>query len=134
MMASAPRGGSFASELHENAAFRPLSPAPQAAKPVRLLIKPLRELFGPVRSAYAHGEPFTGAATFLVFSTDSDPKLLRVLTSEMSYAPDVAALDKLAAVGKPITLTLSAAEFESNRIILDGGPFAGSSITFTVTP
>lgn len=132
-MAKAPRGGSFAPDLDENAAFAPLSPAPQAARPSRLLIKPLRELFGPVRSAYAHGTPFTGAATYLVFSTDSDAKLLRVLTSETSYAPDVAAWDKLAAAGKPITLSLSAAEFENNRIVQEGGPFAGSSITFTIT-
>jgi hypothetical protein len=133
MTASAPRGGS--ADLPEKAAWwSPLHPAARAEKPIRLLQKPIRELFGSVRSAYAHGEPFTGAATFLVFSTDSDPRLLRVLTSETSYAPDVAAWDKLAAAGKPITLTLSAAEFENNRIIQDGGPFAGSSMTFTITP
>lgn len=133
MTASAPRGGD--PDLLEKASWwSPLRQAPRAAKPIRLLQKPLRELFGPVRSAYAHGEPFTGAATFLVFSTDSDPRVLRVLTSETSYAPDTTAWDKLAAAGKPITLTLTAADFESNRIIQEGGPFAGSSITFTITP
>jgi hypothetical protein len=135
MSASAPRGFDSGAVLPEKAAWwSPLLPAPQAARPIRLLQKPLRELFGPVRSAYAHGEPFSGAATFLVFSTDSDPRVLRVLTSETSYAPDTAAWDKLAATGKPITLTLSAAEFENNRIIQGGGPFAGSSVTFTITP
>jgi hypothetical protein len=135
MTASAPKTGAPAADVPEKAAWwSPLSPAPQAARPIRLLQKPLRELFGPIRSAYAHGEPFTGAATFLVFSTDSDPRLLRVLTSETSYAPDTAAWDKLAAAGKPITLTLSAAEFENNRIVQEGGPFAGSSMTFTITP
>jgi hypothetical protein len=57
-----------------------------------------------------------------------------VLTSETSYAPDKGALDKLAAAGGPIKLTLTAAEFENNRILQDGGPFAGSSIQITVVP
>jgi hypothetical protein len=130
-VASAP--GGF--DLPERSAWwSPLKAAPQAARPIRLLQKPLRELFGPVRSAYAHGDPFNGSATFLVFSTDSDPRLLRVLTSATSYAPDAAAWDKLAAAGKPITLTLSVAEFENNRIIQEGGPFAGGAVTFTITP
>ncbi|MCK6587561.1 MAG: hypothetical protein HUU21_00245 [Polyangiaceae bacterium] len=133
MTASAPKGANPG--FSEKAAWwNPLSPPVQAARPIRLLQKPLRELFGPVRSAYAHGDPFTGVATFLVFSTDSDPRLLRVFTSETSYAPDTTAWGKLAAAGKPITLTLSAADFESNRIVQEGGPFAGSSITFTISP
>jgi hypothetical protein len=98
------------------------------------ILKPLRDFFGPVRSAYAHGDPFTGTATYLVFSTDSDPKLLRVLTSEASYTPDAAAWDKLVAAGKPITLTLTGAEFETNRIAQDGGPYKGSSTQFTIAP
>jgi hypothetical protein len=112
-----------------------LSPAPRS-QPTGFssALGALGELLGPPRRAWAHGEPFTGTATYLVFSTDSNPKLLRVLTSGTTYTPDKPAWDKLAAAGGPIKLTLTGAEFENNRILQDGGPFAGSSIQITVTP
>lgn len=100
----------------------------------RGFLAPLVELLGPERAAFAHGTPFTGTATWLVFSTDSDAKLTRVLTSGTSYTPAQAAWDKMVAAGKPITVTLVTAVFADNRIAADGGPFQGSKTTFTITP
>lgn len=95
---------------------------------------PLRELFGGPRQAFAHGDPYNGTGTFLVFSTDANPKLLRVFTSNLAFTPSQAAWDDMAGAGKPITATLVSAIFEQNRIGADDGPFAGASITFTISP
>jgi hypothetical protein len=95
-------------------------------------LAPLAELLGPVRAANAHGTPFTGTATWLVFSTESNAKLTRVLTSDTKYTPDQAVWDKMVAAGKPITLTLVGAVFADNRVAQDGGPFKGSTLTFTI--
>ena len=97
-------------------------------------VGPLLELIGPERSAFAHGTPYSGTATWLVFSTDTDPKLTRVLTSSVSYTPGQAVWDKMVAAGKPITVTLVSAIFADNRVATDGGPFQGSKTTFTITP
>ncbi|MBK9263181.1 MAG: hypothetical protein IPM54_25675 [Polyangiaceae bacterium] len=95
---------------------------------------PLRMLLAPVRTAHAHGDPFNGTGTFLVFSTDSEPNLVRVFTSNTSYVPSADAWGKMTSAGKPITLKLVSAIFESNRVAQDGGPFEGSTTTFTVAP
>jgi len=95
---------------------------------------PLRDLIGPERAAHAHGTPYTGTATWLVFSTASDPKLVRVLTSATTYTPTQAVWDKMAAAGGPITLDLVTAVFADNRVATDGGPFQGSKFEFTITP
>ncbi len=98
------------------------------------LVAPLRELLGPPRSALAHGDPYSGIATYLVFSTEANPRLLRVLTSAEELVPSQAAWDEMAKQGKAITLTLVSAIFEQNRVTQDGGPFAGKGITFTIAP
>lgn len=95
---------------------------------------PLRELFGPPRAAHAHGTPFTGTATYLVFSTDSAPTLVRVLTSELKYTPTQEAWTKITGAGKAVTLTLMTALFTENRVDQDGGPFKGGTATFTIAP
>jgi hypothetical protein len=95
---------------------------------------PLRLLLSPVRAAHAHGDPFNGTGTFLVFSTDTTPNLVRVFTSNTTYTPSADAWGKMTSAGKPITLKLVSAIFESNRVAQDGGPFAGSTTTFTVAP
>jgi hypothetical protein len=95
---------------------------------------PLAELVGPIRSAEAHGTPFSGTATWVVFSTAANSKLHRVFTSELSHTPLQAAWDTLMAAGAPITVTLVGAIFEDNRLAADGGPFEGSSTTFTIAP
>lgn len=95
---------------------------------------PLKELIGPMRNAQAHGTPFTGTASFLVFATPDNPALLRIITSETSFTPDNSAWTKLGGAGKAITLTINSAEFENNRIVQGGGPFAGGSVQFTIVP
>jgi len=105
-------------------------PAPKTAS----FTSPLWELIGPERSAHAHGTPYTGTATWVVFSTPTNPKLTRVLTSTNLYTPDQAVWDKLVAVGAPITVTLIGATFAENRIAMDGGPYKGSVTTFTFAP
>jgi hypothetical protein len=94
----------------------------------------LLELFGPIRAAHAHGTPYTGPATFLVFSTQANAKLVRVLTSLTSYTPSQAAWDKMVSAGAPITLKLTGAIFQDNRIAQDGGPYKGTEFTFTLSP
>jgi hypothetical protein len=94
----------------------------------------LFDLFGPIRSAHAHGTPYTGPATYLVFSTPSNAKLVRVLTSNESYTPSQAVWDKMVTAAAPITLTLTQAVFQDNRIAQDGGPYKGTETTFTISP
>lgn len=106
---------------------------PTNVEPSRLT-GPLLELLGPERAAHAHGTPFTGTATWVVFSTDTDPKLARVLTSWATYTPSQAVWDKMVATGKPITVELVSALFADNRVATDGGPFQGSKTTFSIAP
>lgn len=94
----------------------------------------LGEFIGPVKSALAHGDPLVGPATFLVFSTTTNPKLVRVFTSLTSYTPTQEVWDKLVAAKAEITLSLIGAEFDNNRIADGGGPFQGTKYVFTVAP
>lgn len=105
------------------------------AKPPSLLEWAWRfgEILEP-RPAHAHGAPVNGRGYFLVFSTPSSPKLLRVFTTELTYTPDATAWASLVSVGGPISLTITNAIFEDNRVAQDGGPFAGSAVTFSITP
>jgi hypothetical protein len=89
-------------------------------------------LIGPERAAFAHGAPYNGTAFFLVFSTPSDPKLLRVFTGETSYTPDEKAWAKLIGAKTQIKLEISSAIFENNLLASDGGPYKGTPITFTI--
>jgi hypothetical protein len=121
----------------------PLRPLPGAASyrsstattsAVAIVAGPLLQLFGPPRRAAAHGTPFSGVGTYVVFSVDGNPKLLRALTGDVQFQPQQAAWDEMAATGKPITVTLVSAIFEQNRVVQEGGPFVGSSITVTIAP
>jgi hypothetical protein len=94
----------------------------------------LAEFFGPVKTAHAHGDPLVGPATFLTFSTATNPKLLRVFTSLTSYTPAQSEWDKLVAAKAEITLSLIGAEFDNNRIADSGGPFQGTKYVFTISP
>ncbi|MDI1450551.1 hypothetical protein [Polyangium sp. 6x1] len=98
------------------------------------LLAPLAALLGPVRAAHAHGTPFTGYATWLVVSSDTDPKLARVFTSETSWKPTDSVWARITAAKAPITVELQGAQLVDNRIDMDGGPFQGSKTTFTITP
>ncbi|WP_437874975.1 hypothetical protein [Sorangium sp. So ce513] len=94
----------------------------------------LGALLGPARAAQAHGTPVNGRAYLLVFSTPGHEGLLRVFTTRLSYTPDAAAWDKLRAAGAPITVDVTNAIFENNRIVQGGGPFAGEPVTFSIAP
>jgi hypothetical protein len=69
---------------------------------------------------------------FLVFATTKNPKLLRVFTTQSSYAPDGAALAKLQGAGETIHAVVTHAELDDDRIAAGGGPFGGVEITFTL--
>lgn len=84
------------------------------------------------RSAYAHGAPMNGDAFLLVFSTETDPKLLRVFTQEKSYSPSDDEWQRLAQASGVVTLTVTHAIFEQGRLTEDGGPFTGAPVHFTV--
>jgi hypothetical protein len=112
----------------------PFSLERRATQDVGSALRPLRELFGPIRTASAHGDPFNGTGTLLVFATASDAKLVRVFTGVTTYTPTKEAWDKMTAAGKPITITLISAVFEQDRVVMNGGPFTGSISTFTVDP
>jgi hypothetical protein len=109
-----------------------LGPARELLGPARELVGPLRELVGPLRAAHAHGTPYSGQATLLVFSTDADPKLLRVFTSETSYTPTDATWRKLVDAKAPITLSLTGAAFEQNRLAQGTQPRLGTPYQFTI--
>lgn len=94
----------------------------------------LGEFFGPVKAAHAHGDPLIGPATFLVFSTTTDPKLARVFTSLTSYTPAQSVWDKLVAANAEITLSLIGAEFDNNRIADGGSPVQGTKFVFAISP
>lgn len=87
----------------------------------------------PTSTEPAHGDPYSGYATYLEFTVGGETPV-QVLTSELSWTPTTEAWDELAAAGQPITLTLVGAEFEQDRVLQDGGPYAGSTIEFEVTP
>ena len=93
----------------------------------------LRGLLGP-GVAHAHGVPMNGRGYFLVFSTPSSPKLLRVFTTDLTYTPDAVAWGALVSAGEPISLEITNAIFEDNRVAQDGGPFSGSAVSFSITP
>jgi hypothetical protein len=76
-----------------------------------------------------HGDPVNGAAYYLVFSTSGQPSLLRVFTTEETYAPDAEAWAAVTAPGTPVIVTITSAVFEQNRVAQGGGPWVGPTIT-----
>jgi hypothetical protein len=92
----------------------------------------LAKLLDGVPAAYAHGTPTSGPAFFVLFTTASNDKLLRVFTSSTTYTPSADAFAKLTGAGTTIHAVITNAEFDQNRIAQDGGPWKGSEITFTV--
>jgi hypothetical protein len=87
-------------------------------------------MFG-VRTAHAHGTPIDGRAYFLVFRTEENPRLLRVFTTRLDYTPSAEAWAKLSGEGGgPITVEITGAIFEQNRIPQDGGPWLGETLSF----
>lgn len=119
-----------APQEEEGARWVGLSPAP--ARSFAALASPLRELIGPPRAAHAAGEPWSGIATYVVFSTDTEPKLLRALTSELHFTPTEATWKQWAAMGKMIRVSLVAAGINQGQV--EGGVVVeGSSIAFGIS-
>lgn len=107
-----------------------LAPAP--ARDLAAFAAPLCELLSAPRLARAHGEPYNGTATFVELTAKDGTRLLRVLTSDQKLTPAQAEWDAMAAAAQPITIKLTSAIFEENRVSADGGPFAGSTVEFTI--
>jgi hypothetical protein len=70
----------------------------------------------------------------LVFSSASQPTLLRVFSSLDSYTPDAAAWQKLtaAAASGAITLSLTSGTFSGDELTVEGGPYIGQQLSFTI--
>lgn len=96
-------------------------------------VRELRQLWSAERLAHAHGAPMNGAGYLLTFASAAEPKLLRVFSTQTTYAPSSADWAKLTAAGA-ITLIVTAATFEEGRIITDGGPFVSAALHFTALP
>lgn len=92
----------------------------------------LKSLLSGVPSAHAHGTPVNGPGYFLVISTTSDPKLVRVFTNSFDYKIEQADWDRMKAVGAEMTAKVIWADFETNRVLNDGGPWDGTPVTFTI--
>ncbi len=91
-----------------------------------------RALLSGIPEAHAHGTPTSGPAYFLLFTTPTNAKLLRVFTPLTEYTPDADALAKLKAAGEPIHAVITTADFDQNRVAPDGGPYQGTEIVFTL--
>lgn len=115
----------------QTAALTP-SAEPGGRSPWQRFASSLERFLSPVGVAHAHGPTYNGTAYFLVFSTPSNPKLLRVFTAAKSYTPDATGWQTLAEAASPITLDVTSATFENSLLTSDGGPFLGGSVTFTI--
>jgi hypothetical protein len=73
-----------------------------------------------------------GQTFLLVFSVPSNPKLLRVFTNLTTYTPSADAWQKLVSAGEPLTLSITSATFENDKLTGDGGPHSGQTLTFTI--
>lgn len=84
------------------------------------------------RSAHAHGDPISGVAYYLVFSSSSDDEIVRVFTTNTDYTPGQDEWGKLRGAEGKISLRLTWADFETNRVVEGGGPWATPAISFTI--
>lgn len=85
-------------------------------------------------TAFAHGTPMTGTGHLLVVSSASDPKLLRVFTTQTAYKPDAATWDRVKKAGGTLRAVVTSALFEKNKIVAGGGPFEGEAVNFEIAP
>ena len=93
----------------------------------------LGEVLGAERSAHAAGaEAMSGRGYFLVFTTLTGSRLLRVFTMETSYTPDEDAWKTLSAAGIWTELRVSSALFLGDSLLGGTGPFEGEHIEFCI--
>ena len=78
--------------------------------------------------------PSSALASRVSSSTAANQQLHRVFTSDLTHTPSDAAWNAMIAAQSTITVTLIGGIFESNWLAADGGPFAGSSLQFTIAP
>lgn len=76
--------------------------------------------------------PLTGVAFLLRFSSESDPTVLHVFTTESRYLPDAERWALLAGSDQPLSLRIDSADFEENAIVEGRGPFYGLTRTFSI--
>jgi hypothetical protein len=100
--------------------------------PFRRALAELGALLGPERLAHAHGPPFNGTGTLLVVTDATGARCLRVFTGDSSFTPTDSQWAALAAGQQPLTLTLTWAEFDDNRIPDGYGPFVGGTLQFQI--
>jgi hypothetical protein len=74
---------------------------------------------------------FTGVAFLLVFSTPSDPKLLRIVTTDSSFTPSAADWQKLTLSSEPVTFKLASGTFEDDELTAEGGPHQGQGLNLS---
>jgi hypothetical protein len=77
------------------------------------------------------GSGFSGVVYLLVFSTPSDAKLVRLVTTNTSFTPSAAAWQKLTSATEPVTLKLVSATFENDALTAEGGPHQGQALNLT---
>ncbi len=106
------------------------SPRDVAAPPA--LDRALGVLLSGTPVAHAHGDPISGPAYYVVFSSSTDPEIVRVFTTNTDYTPEESQWGKLRGATGAITARITWADFESNRVIEGGGPFEGTPVTFTI--
>src|SRR5882724_3171355 len=93
----------------------------------------------PSADAGAAGSPsanpggFSGVLYLLVFSTPSNSKLVRLVTTSTTFTPSPADWQKLttAAATEPVTLKLVSATFEDDELTVEGGPHQGQALNLT---
>jgi hypothetical protein len=75
-----------------------------------------------------------GEAYFVVFSTPTEPHLVRALTTQQQFDPDEVAWAKLKAAGDSVQLEVLTVVLADGLLANDGGPFSSSPIQFKIAP
>jgi len=92
----------------------------------------LGSMLSGVPAAHAHGTPVNGPGYFLVISSESEPYLVRVFTNIFDYKINDPDWEKMKAVKAPMTAKVIWADFETNRVLPEGGPWEGTPVTFSI--
>lgn len=90
---------------------------------------PFEPLFFGLPRAHAQALPLSGPAYFITFADPDGKELLRGFTTATNFVPSQEAWAELYEAGVPITVTVTWADFEANRIPEGGGPWAGKPMT-----
>ncbi|MFO0615126.1 MAG: hypothetical protein U0414_21220 [Polyangiaceae bacterium] len=84
------------------------------------------------RAAYADTKPLAGRGFLVVFSSATEPELVRVFTTTTEYTPDAAHLAKLTSAKGTLKAVVTTAMFADDSVTTTGGPFQGVPVTFTM--